>query len=399
MNIWNTSSPDVNTHTTTDEEKFLSSWKTQTSSNARAFPSIMYSSEKLNQMEMRYVFGKAWYCVGHVSQLNGSGSYFTTDIASHPVIIVITKTGELKGYLNICPHRGGPIALGSGKLNSLQCMYHRWQFNLDGSLRHAPEMDDVENFNPLSHSLQVVNVAVWNSFVFVNHVLGCESIDKFYEGASSHIISYKLEHLVNAHSVDYWTDSNWKLYYENGIESYHEPSLHPRMAKHNKYTQHLIGKNYSAHFTPGDAYYITVGSNNNGGVFIPDLPERERSGVFIIYLFPNLAMVCTPKGVFTTLFDPQGVRRARLHSNWLLPNNREALSEENVRILVEIRNTLRHEDLSLLSEIQKRVQHYAYKPGQLLPRRESGVHLFSELIMSYILAGIGPLSHEMFKAS
>ena len=84
--------------------------------------------------------------------MEGPGSYFTVDIAEQPLVILLNKAGELRGFFNVCTHRAGPVALGSGKCNRLTCLYHAWSFDLEGNLRGIPDMETAENFDLVSHS-------------------------------------------------------------------------------------------------------------------------------------------------------------------------------------------------------------------------------------------------------
>ena len=121
------------------QESILRRWQPQALKNeATTFPAEMYTSQEVYQLEKTRVFGKSWYYVGHISQLHGPGSYFTVEIAEQPLVIVQTKTGEMRAFFNVCTHRAGPVALGSGKCQRLTCLYHAWSFNLEGKLRGIP---------------------------------------------------------------------------------------------------------------------------------------------------------------------------------------------------------------------------------------------------------------------
>ena len=56
----------------------------------------------------------------------------------------------------------------TGHGNQLQCPYHRWAYDLDGTLRGAPMMDGSEAFEPASCSLPSFALEVWQGFVFVS---------------------------------------------------------------------------------------------------------------------------------------------------------------------------------------------------------------------------------------
>jgi outer membrane receptor for Fe3+-dicitrate len=52
-----------------------------------------------------------------------------------PILIVRDEGGNLNAFVNICRHRATEVAEGRGKRMSLQCPYHAWSYELDGSLR------------------------------------------------------------------------------------------------------------------------------------------------------------------------------------------------------------------------------------------------------------------------
>ena len=55
--------------------------------------------------------------------------------AARPIVVTRAKDGELRAFLNVCRHRGFPVAEGEGKRETIQCPYHAWTYGLDGSLR------------------------------------------------------------------------------------------------------------------------------------------------------------------------------------------------------------------------------------------------------------------------
>ena len=79
--------------------------------------------------------------------------------------------GKLHAFYNVCRHRAGSVAEGCGNRKTLQCSYHAWTYNLDGTLRSTPEFEGVEDFDRADYGLRPVQVDTWGPFVF-----GCVSI-------------------------------------------------------------------------------------------------------------------------------------------------------------------------------------------------------------------------------
>ena len=74
--------------------------------------------------------------IDHVSQ---PGDFFELRLGWDSVIIVRGDDGELRGFQNVCRHRGNALCQGSGSgLTELRCGYHRWAWDLDGQLREIP---------------------------------------------------------------------------------------------------------------------------------------------------------------------------------------------------------------------------------------------------------------------
>jgi nitrite reductase/ring-hydroxylating ferredoxin subunit len=86
-------------------------------------------------VEMDAIFAKTWQYAGHSSRLAETGDFITCMAGRIPVMVTRDAEGDLRGYVNVCPHRGHPVAIGAGRRTTIQCMYHGWTFGLDGALR------------------------------------------------------------------------------------------------------------------------------------------------------------------------------------------------------------------------------------------------------------------------
>ncbi|MGJ3246084.1 MAG: aromatic ring-hydroxylating oxygenase subunit alpha [Elainellaceae cyanobacterium] len=362
----------------------LKTWNPQSLvQEATTFPAEMYVSEAIYRLEQEQIFGKTWCYVGHMSQLQGDGSYFTVEIAEQPLIILKTQTGELRGFFNICPHRAGPVASGSGTCRRLTCLYHAWSFDLEGNLRGLPDMDAAENFDLEQHALTPIQVDHWGPFIFVN--LDPEAAPLLAQlGELPDLFkNYRFDSWARVHSVDYWTDTNWKLYVENNVESYHEFSVHASIAKYYKATTAEARHYYYLQYAPlphDDETYQAMSPEQ----CFTGLGDAEKYGKWTVSFFPNFAWIIRPWIAIIYLIDPRGRSRTRIRWDWLVPDTPAAQSPEHVQSLVDFFDTIQQEDLRLLPHIQTRIQSMGYRPGRLSPTREVGTHRFQELVMQHL---------------
>ena len=88
-------------------------------------------------------------CVGRSNEVSKKGDFIKFDLGNESIIVVRDDNNILHGLFNVCRHRGTRICNDiKGKFsNTIQCKYHGWTYNLEGSLVGAPNMDEVENFD------------------------------------------------------------------------------------------------------------------------------------------------------------------------------------------------------------------------------------------------------------
>jgi choline monooxygenase len=110
----------------------------------------------------------AWEYAGRAGLVAGPGTFFATEAGGVPVVVTRARDGELRALLNVCRHRGHVVASGCGTRATLQCPYHAWTYELDGSLRRAPRSEREPGFDTSGLSLLPLAVATWGRFVFVN---------------------------------------------------------------------------------------------------------------------------------------------------------------------------------------------------------------------------------------
>src|SRR2546423_3083704 len=123
---------------------------------AKTLAQRYFVSEEVFERELKKIFSAQWLCVGHQNQLAAAGDYFVQEVAGESLIILRDHKGELRGFYNVCRHRGTRLCEEkSGRLReTLQCPYHAWTYSLEGSLLGAPHMDQVEGFDKGDYSLR-----------------------------------------------------------------------------------------------------------------------------------------------------------------------------------------------------------------------------------------------------
>lgn len=196
-------------------------------------PWSWYSDAETLRLEQERIFRRAWQYAGHVGQVERPGDFFTAMAGDVPVVVVRARDGALNAFLNVCRHRGHELASGEGHRETLQCPYHAWTYDLDGSLRAAPRSECEAGFDRADLALRAVQVGTWGPFVFVNPDLDAPSLAGALGGLPDLVARLGLDFgaLRFRERVHYALEANSKIACENFLECYHCLVAHPDFSK------------------------------------------------------------------------------------------------------------------------------------------------------------------------
>lgn len=194
------------------------------------FEPAWYADERYAARERSEVFEKFWIVAGFVSTLKRDGDYFTLPLYDYE-IAVHRLQGEIRAYLNACPHRGGPIVLGPAGNTRPVCKYHGWAFREGSALTGLPmasefERDPVVAQQSCGKGLRPVAVTCLGPVIFV-----CLS-DKppALEDQFPEVVLKRLQQAGSTSMVlqsDFDAAFNWKLNMENIKDPMHIYFVHP----------------------------------------------------------------------------------------------------------------------------------------------------------------------------
>jgi Rieske 2Fe-2S family protein len=132
-------------------------------------PGRDYCAPDVFELDRERIFFRHWYYLGRVDELEEPGSYVAVEVAGEGIVVVRGRDGELRGFYNVCRHRGSRLCeTGSGRLRgAIKCPYHAWSYSFDGRLIGTP-MVAKDELDRDSLGLWPVTVDVWAGFLFVS---------------------------------------------------------------------------------------------------------------------------------------------------------------------------------------------------------------------------------------
>ena len=196
---------------------------------ASAPPAAWYTDPRIFELEQRTVFARSWQVAARADQLREVGQYITSGIAGDPIIVVKGNDGVVRGFFNVCRHKGAAITTEpQGRARTLRCPYHGWTYTLEGELKGAPDFTGVKNFDPSVNGLVSVQTGVWQNWVFAKVDPDGPSLEDFLGGdLTERMTSLEIKNLHWFERRHYMLSCNWKVFVDNYLDGgYHVPHLH-----------------------------------------------------------------------------------------------------------------------------------------------------------------------------
>jgi choline monooxygenase len=358
---------------------------------AHTLGSRFYTDPAILEIEKARIFRRTWQLVGTLShacgEVNGAKrtiadpeSFFTADLGGEPVVVVRDKQGTLRAFSNVCRHRAGPIASGSGCMNVLRCGYHGWTYTLDGRLIGTPDIDGVEFFDRSTMGMVPLRLETWEQFIFVNFDQNTEPLAAYLREIPGQAKGFQFDGLELAERRDYVIDCNWKVYVDNYLEGYHIPIAHPGLMREIDYSQYRTDtfRYHSQQFAPIRA----MKAEDAGERFYA--PGKGSQEALYFWVFPNLMLNIYPDNVSTNLIVPLSQDKTLTIFEWFFHDVASAKVQERVKKAVAFSDEVQQEDIGLCESVQRGLRSSTYDRGRYSVKRENGVHHFHMLLGEFL---------------
>ena len=184
-----------------------------------------YTSPEIFELERTGWLARQWFVLGHRSEISHDGAYIVRELLGESIIVVRDKASTLRGFFNVCRHRGSRICDHDGTAAHLVCPYHAWSFNLDGSLRAAPALPDEIDKRQLV--LRPIAVRDIGGLIVASLQGSSGDLDAVAAALEPGMRFHGIPEARIAARRSYATAANWKLVIENFIECYHCFPSHP----------------------------------------------------------------------------------------------------------------------------------------------------------------------------
>ena len=198
-----------------------------------SLPVELYLDPAVYQDELRNIWYRQWIYAGRTDQLPGPGDYMLQTIGDQSIIVTRDEDGRISAFHNTCRHRGSALCQaqqGQFTQGRIICPYHRWSYSLNGELLNTPFLDLADHSK--NFSLYPVQCQSWRGNIYLNlDTSGSVELGETADPGFKVLNNWPLEQLKLGHSHQFELACNWKIFWENYLECYHCPGIHPELCK------------------------------------------------------------------------------------------------------------------------------------------------------------------------
>ena len=202
---------------------------TDMSEEASSLPVSRYFDPQRFDVEQKLIFGQLPRAVGHISQIQKEGDFFTLESGDLPLLIVRREDGGVNAFLNVCRHRGARLEWDAGGCGRKRftCKYHGWVYNTEGNLAGIPGAEGFPELNRDLHGLTRLPVQVRHGFIWIHpDPVGELDVDQYLGSLGKELGGFDVDTHVQFSPRRFTKEINWKLVIDTFLEGYHVRTAH-----------------------------------------------------------------------------------------------------------------------------------------------------------------------------
>jgi phenylpropionate dioxygenase-like ring-hydroxylating dioxygenase large terminal subunit len=315
-----------------------------------------YRSEGIFARELAAIWSRNWLYLGHETEVANPNDFVVRTLAGRPLIFCRDSAGEIRAFLNSCPHRGTVLCRetqGSSKL--FQCFYHAWTFRNTGDVAAIPDEQAYqasENFRETMKLRAVPRLESHAGFVFVSFNPDVPPLLDHLGAAADYMSMVEEQHEGGMRTLPgvqlYSVRGNWKLAVENAMDGYHFSPTHNTFVGYLRESGFAVTDDDQYAYNLGNGHSLLVLTGHGGRISMIWEPrfgtdERERTEAHraemvhrlgerrahyvadeshILFVFPNL-LLFDIEGLSIRQLEPVAAGQTDVRAWQLVPRNEE----------------------------------------------------------------------------
>ncbi len=260
-----------------------------------------YTDPAIFAAEREQLFRQTPLLMGLSCDWPESGSFRRFADLPDPLVLVRGHDGVLRGFLNVCRHRGARLVHDDeGCARRFTCSFHAWTYDTAGTLVGLPGAAGFAGLDRADHGLVEVPCVERDGMVWCTPAVDGDLDLDTHLGALGDLFAacgFETAERFVSHRLG---ATNWKLAVDTYLEGYHFASLHPDTINTINHNDLVALDTYGSHSRQGFPRR-TVHQ-------LHDQPRDEWRVLdhitCVFQVFPNVALTLSPEGILINQVFP-----------------------------------------------------------------------------------------------
>ena len=343
----------------------------------QALAAACYTDPGFYALEREHILLPSWQLVCHLADLPAPGTAMRFDFLGRSALLLRGSDGRIRGFRNVCRHRGSRLIEGDPTTGlafcvdaRVRCPSHGWEYDHGGALVLVPRETEYAGLERAGHALAPVGVETALGFVFAAFETPQAPLAGRWQECAAELEPYRIAAMRRITEPRILPRrANWKLACEQALDSQRNSpaQLTPRAVEPGR---HVITRHGDLLCVEGElaGREATPWSARAYEYFAPEhvhLPPARRRLWCRYFLWPNLVLDAYPDQVVVQQILPMGPRETVIREiAYALPDARREMRMTRY-LNARVRRRLEAADRRTSERLQAGIDTGDYRPGPL----------------------------------
>jgi carnitine monooxygenase subunit len=201
----------------------------------QALAGACYTSPDFFALERERILLPSWQLVCHVADLPAPGTAIRFDFLGRSALLIRGADGTVRGFSNVCRHRGSRLIDGDATTGlafcvdgRVRCPSHGWEYDDTGALIKVPRANEYAGLEPSGSGLEPISVAIGLGFVFAAFERPPATLASRLQECAAELEPYRLPAMRRlTEPAQLRRRANWKLVCEQALDSHRASVAQP----------------------------------------------------------------------------------------------------------------------------------------------------------------------------
>jgi phenylpropionate dioxygenase-like ring-hydroxylating dioxygenase large terminal subunit len=188
----------------------------------------VYTDPDRYRSEITAIFHHSWFPACPSADVPNARDYLVWEQVGQSVVITRLDDGSVRGWHNVCQHRGARLVDGTGHCDRgrFTCPWHGFGYDLEGVVTSVPLRDSFDADELRGLRSPAVRVTEWGGWIWLALADDVPPLTEYLGDIGTELAGYGLDRFRVRFRRSVLLKANWKIAVDAFNETWHVPFTH-----------------------------------------------------------------------------------------------------------------------------------------------------------------------------